>query len=180
MAKKWVASAKKQLLTAKVEEQEAEKFLKRIEDKHEVTYVDSGEEKDEDDDNKQTKSSTASQEGGEEVGRKRQRSKLPPHASSVETSTLFVGEMNHGDMRGSGQYEPNPYRPRTELLTPVMVNHTQTGQPLPFWLTRPRQHYVPHLQQPPPPPPFLPPQFMNNYNPFPPPHYAPNKHGNGP
>ena len=72
MAKKWVASAKKQLLTAKVEEQEAEKFLKRIEDKHEVTYVDSGEEKDEDDDNKQTKSSTASQEGGEEVGRKRQ------------------------------------------------------------------------------------------------------------
>ena len=66
VAKKWVASAKKQLLTAKMEEQEAEKFLRTIEDKHEVTYVDSGDEKEEDDDNKQTKGNTASQEGEEE------------------------------------------------------------------------------------------------------------------
>ena len=138
VAKKWVASAKKQLLTAKMEEQEAEKFLKTIEDKYEVTYVDSGDEKEEDDDNnKQTKGTTTSKEREEEVGRKRQRSTLPPQTSSVsvETSTLFAGEINHGDTRGSGQYEPNPYRPRTELLTPVMVNHTQTGQPyLPFRL----------------------------------------------
>ena len=134
VAKKWVASAKKQLLTAKMEEQAAEKFLKTIEDKHEVTYVDSGDEKDEDDDNTKTKGNTALQEGEDEVGRKRQRSTLPPHASSVETSTLFAEEINHG--RGDAHTLPMPefggvnpgILPRPELLTPVMMNHNPTGQ----------------------------------------------------
>ena len=116
------------------EHAKAEKFLKTIEDKHEVTYVDSGDEKDEDDDNTKTKGNTALQEGEDEVGRKRQRSTLPPHASSVETSTLFAEEINHG--RGDAHTLPMPefggvnpgILPRPELLTPVMMNHNPTGQ----------------------------------------------------